>query len=332
MKPGYTIWMTIKNSGQGPLLRAGTLEQAPNRAILEQAGNYCAFPGCEHRSYLEIAHIRAVSAGGPRHDPARPTGPGTANLILLCASHHRLVDAEPHRYSADFLQKLRADALASADKKCRGQTRSGGQQQALGLQASSLAEALQVWDHRAGNEPESFWHKLFVDVPELLALAVPGDTVQYGSKCYVGGKVVRNVDGNVVDFLYQSSTTLSVTLVEIKRPDAELIGSEYHHMHAPSAELIGSVMQVLGYRDTLQKDYYSLTRDPDARAMRVFNPKALVVIGDLEAEVLDESQRRSFELFRNGISNVIVLTFDQLFGKVRQTVDLIEQAVSMRQA
>ncbi|WP_443019668.1 HNH endonuclease [Sphingomonas phyllosphaerae] len=107
--------MTIENSSKGPLLRAGTREQAPTRAILEQAGNYCAFPGCEHRSYLDVAHIRAVSAGGPRYDPARPTGPGTANLILLCASHHRLVDAEPHRYSADFLQKLRADGCCQSN-------------------------------------------------------------------------------------------------------------------------------------------------------------------------------------------------------------------------
>ena len=155
------------------------------RAILEQSGNRCAFPGCSHRTYLEIAHIRAESAGGPRYDPEQPTGPGTANLIVLCPSHHRLVDSQPHRYSVDVLQKFRMDALAAAQGR-PVDSRSSAQQQALGLRPSTLREALQVWYNRTGNESEGFWHRLFEDVPGLLALAVPGDTIQYGSKCYVG--------------------------------------------------------------------------------------------------------------------------------------------------
>jgi len=146
------------------------------------------------------------------------------------------------------------------------------------------------------------------------------------------GKAVRNIEGNVVDFLYQSRTTLSVTLVEIKRPAAKLVGSKYRHVWVPSAELTGSVMQALGYRDTLQKDYYSLVRDPDERAIRVFNPKVLIIIGDLDAESPTASQRRSFELFRNGLMDVIILTFDQLFAKVRDIVDMTEAEVTSRQS
>lgn len=299
------------------------------RVMLEQSGNRCAFPGCSHQTYLEIAHIRAEAAGGPRYDPERPTERDTANLIVLCPGHHRLVDSQPHRYSVDVLQKFRMDAFAATQERPVDSRSSG--QQALGPRPSTLKEALQVWYNRTGNESEGFWHQLFEDVPELLALAIPGDTIQYGSKCYVGGKAVRNVDGNIVDFLYQSKTTLSVTLVEIKRPTVKLVGSEYRHMYVPSAELTGSVMQALGYRDTLQKDYYSLARDPGERAMRVFNPKALVIIGDLDAESPTASQRRSFELFRNGLTDVIILTFDQLFGKVCDIVDMTEAELIARQ-
>lgn len=230
-----------------------------------------------------------------------------------------MVDAEPHRYSAALLLEWRSAALATVQDVSGGGV-SRNRQRALGSNASSLVEALEVWEARTNDEPEDFWHKLFDEVPELLALAIPGDTIKYGSKCYVGGKVIHNHGGNVVDFLYQSKSSRNVTLVEIKRPSARLFGPKYRHMHVPSAELIGSVMQALGYRDTLQKDYYALASDPDERAMLVFNPKAMVLIGDLGAENPTAQQRRSFELFRHGLKDVIVLTFDQMFEKVRDII------------
>lgn len=293
------------------------------RAVLEQAGNRCAFPGCGNQTYLETAHIRAETVGGPRYDPEKRIGSRAHNLIILCPNHHRLVDSQPHRYSVEVLEKFRVDSLDEAQGK-PSYSPPVVHKQTPGPKPSNLWEALKVWDSRTGTESEEFWQQLFEDVSELLALAIPGDTIHYGNKCYVGGKNIHNAEGNVVDFLYQSKFTLSVTLVEIKKPVAKLVGSEYRHMHAPSGELIGSVMQALGYRDTLQKDYYSLARDPEERAMLVFNPRALVVIGDFTSEKLSASQRRSFELFRSSLTDVIVLTFDQLFGKVRDIVAIME--------
>lgn len=253
-----------------------------------------------------------------------------ANLIVLCPNHHRLVDGEPHRYSIETLGQMREAALARA-RAASENPGQGGQQQAAGVKPSSLAEALGVWEHRAGGENEDFWHRLFEDVPELLTVAVPGDTIQYGSKCYVGGKTVQNAGGNIVDFLYQRRSTLNVTLVEIKTPDTKLVGSAYRNAFVPAAELSGSVMQALGYRDSLQKDFYSLVRDRDAQALEVFNPRALVIVGNLETERLDASRRRSFELFRHALSDVIVLTFDELFRKVRDLVEIVESELHMRQ-
>ncbi|WP_327232339.1 hypothetical protein [Streptomyces murinus] len=55
---------------------------------------------------VQIAHIRAFEAGGPR---AEPTWPGDvnsfANLLLLCEPHHKLIDGKYRdRYPVEELQ------------------------------------------------------------------------------------------------------------------------------------------------------------------------------------------------------------------------------------
>ena len=49
------------------------------------------------------------------------------------------------------------------------------------------------------------------------------------------------------------------------------------------------------------------------------------IIGNLERERPDERQRRSFDLFHYGLHGLVVVTFDELFAKVRDLVALIQQ-------
>ena len=54
----------------------------------------------------DIAHIYPHGARGPRHEAARPAGidlNSYDNWILLCAVHHRLVDAQPAEHHVAFL-------------------------------------------------------------------------------------------------------------------------------------------------------------------------------------------------------------------------------------
>ena len=95
------------------------------------SGNRCAFPGCtinliepatEESDAAVIAqksHIYAISTAGPR---------GTAgltekelnsheNLILLCPTHHALVDAQPETYTAEILKKWKQTHEAKLEKR-----------------------------------------------------------------------------------------------------------------------------------------------------------------------------------------------------------------------
>ena len=58
----------------------------------------------------EIAHIEALSDSGPRANPSLPHQDRNLydNLILLCATHHTLVDAQPKTYTVETLRTWKA--------------------------------------------------------------------------------------------------------------------------------------------------------------------------------------------------------------------------------
>ena len=106
-----------------------------DRKILwARSGNICAFPGCtqqlvqaavdagEHFVVGEEAHIVAQSPDGPRGIPDSEADDIT-NRILLCPTHHRVVDAQPAAYPAEVLRafkdahEMRIRGLLSANDR-----------------------------------------------------------------------------------------------------------------------------------------------------------------------------------------------------------------------
>lgn len=87
------------------------------------SGNRCAFPGCTTRIVQgdtmvgAICHIRAASPQGPRYAEGQTDQErhGIANLMLLCANHHRIIDNDIKSYPVDVLEKMKADHQASMD-------------------------------------------------------------------------------------------------------------------------------------------------------------------------------------------------------------------------
>src|SRR5579872_4643685 len=78
--------------------------------------NQCAFNSCD-APIIEgtetvtgiLCHIKARSPGGPRYDGTQTDEQrhSDANLILLCARHAKIIDAEPERYSVAKLQEIK---------------------------------------------------------------------------------------------------------------------------------------------------------------------------------------------------------------------------------
>ena len=90
--------------------------------LWSRSGGLCGFPECPVICVQpandndpsvrtgEIAHIEALSDSGPRANPSLSHQDRNLydNLILLCATHHTLVDAQPNTYTVETLRTWKA--------------------------------------------------------------------------------------------------------------------------------------------------------------------------------------------------------------------------------
>lgn len=95
--------------------------QSEQRKLFQRSGNTCAYPGCNIRltsaatednplvAVGEIAHIVAYEPDGPRGDPALAPRDRNRyeNLLLMCNTHHELIDAQPATYTVEWLLEIK---------------------------------------------------------------------------------------------------------------------------------------------------------------------------------------------------------------------------------
>jgi hypothetical protein len=197
---------------------------------------------------------------------------------------------------------------------------------AVGL--SNLKSVLSIWQDNQENDKEEFWHEVLAQNSFIFAQLFSFPVILLQDKAYVGGKSINNTGGNIIDFLFINNLTRNVALVEIKTPVTKLLGSKYRgDIYNISNELSGSVIQVNNYKNSLLQDYSNLI-DLEEDRFNAFDPKSIVIIGNIRSELTEKRQRKSFELFRMGLKDVQVITYDELFAKVEFLVNLLEGNVT----
>jgi len=304
-------------------------ERISKRVIISlrnKAGNKCSFPQCnsslvtsDGRLIGEIATIKSLNSNGPRNDNLASVEEyySEDNLIYLCPTHHRLIDTEPEIYTVDFLLKIKLkheiqfhSVLASSLTKIEIPT---------GL---SLDEILDFWDKNKENANEEFWQAFFSNHPQIISFLFPNPIVKLGEKAYLGGKSLNNKGGNIGDYIFQSKLAKSVVIVEIKTPRTKILGAQYRgNSYSISPDLSGAIIQTLNYKTEIQRDFHRLAYETDSK-FEVVEPSCMVVIGNLEREILDNKQMRSFDLLRNTINNFTIITYDELFEKLKMIKEL----------
>ena len=105
------------------ILSRKSISQKDLKLLWGLAASKCSHPDCKADLILpetdqdcsetigKMAHIFAHSRGGPRFNPNISEGEVNSydNLILLCGTHHDIVDKRPNEYSADILFKWKKD-------------------------------------------------------------------------------------------------------------------------------------------------------------------------------------------------------------------------------
>jgi hypothetical protein len=182
--------------------------------------------------------------------------------------------------------------------------------------ADQLGEALELWEQNEDNDDEEFWQQTITERPFLLEQLCGAPVVIQKGKAYVGGKGVSNTGGGVLDFLLRQEVMENVALLEIKTPTEALLRNASYRagIYGPSEALGGSIVQVTTYRQSLLTDFNTIAKD---ELFEAFNPRCLLLVGNAKSELADKDRRKSFELFRRGLRDLDVVTYDELFARVR---------------
>ena len=194
----------------------------------------------------------------------------------------------------------------------------------IAVNLQTLRAALTLWEENKTSSDEEFWQTSLTENSFVLEHVFSWPTMIVKGKAYVGGKSVMNTGGNVIDFLMKNLVTRNAALIEIKTPAAPLLSREYRSgIYTPSNDLLGSVMQVLNYKHSLQQEYHSLTRG-QGDLFDSFDPRCAVILGNARRELEADDKRKSFELFRGQFPSVDIITFDELFSRAEQLLRVLE--------
>lgn len=186
-----------------------------------------------------------------------------------------------------------------------------------GYLADGLREMLQIWRDNPHNSKEEFWQQTLAGPPMILSQAFAVPIMILKSMAKVGGGGIENTHDMITDFLVRNPLSDNTALVEIKTPTTQLL---YKNPYRPgvygiSKDVSGAIVQVEAQRDTLLREYL-VKKHNSAAEFKAFSPHGLVIVGNLGEQLIETEQRRSFELFRQGLRDVQIVTFDELFSKI----------------
>jgi hypothetical protein len=91
------------------------------KILFSRSAGRCAFPDCRLELCIKktekdnakhmgkIAHIVAHSPNGPRADSTHEELDNYLNWILLCPTHHDIIDAQPHTYTVEIVRNYKIE-------------------------------------------------------------------------------------------------------------------------------------------------------------------------------------------------------------------------------
>lgn len=167
------------------------------------------------------------------------------------------------------------------------------------------------------SKKESFWQEEFESNPHILSVAIPNILQIISDQTYMGGKRIDNRGSSIADFVYKKGID-NVCIIEIKTPLTKIIEKNKYrdNVYVPSQELTSSIVQVKEQKDSLMKNYNAIWRESHEEGInfKAFDPKCYLIIGNTSD--LNTKQLESFNLFRNELRTVEVITYDELLSKM----------------
>lgn len=168
------------------------------------------------------------------------------------------------------------------------------------------------------DKKENFWQTFFKTNPYYLSTIAPSILQIICDQAYMGAKSIDNTGSSIADFVYNQGIN-NLCIIEIKTPNTKLIENDKYreNVFIPSSELTSAVVQIKEQKDSFLKQYNSIkTRsEEDGYEINSFDPKCYLVLGNTEK--LNKKQLKTFNLYRNELRNVEIITFNELISKIK---------------
>ena len=206
------------------------------------------------------------------------------------------------------------------------------------LSISKIDKILDVWEKNKENEDESFWQKLFEneEYTWVFQQLFPYPILFLQWETYVGWKSSKWRNGQwwvATDFIYKNLSSNSFALIEIKTPGTLLIEKKVYRwkrwtdntneIYPPNRSLSWSIIQLQNQIQTWIEDFLTtLGRDFSQEELNHLHPHWILLIWNIDS--LTSRQKESFILFRRTIKDITIVTFDELFEKIKSLKQIYE--------
>ena len=178
------------------------------------------------------------------------------------------------------------------------------------------------------NNDEGFWQSFFTEHSWALSQMFCSPYMIFNGARYVGGKSIDNKNGKETDFIMQNEITKNISIVEIKTPETILMASTLYrqNVYHISEDLSGGINQLLSQKQELYENYATLrikTIENCGTDFQALNIKSILLIGKISN--LNSRQMKQFEIYRNELQSVEILTFDELLLKISNAIQLLSK-------
>ena len=201
----------------------------------------------------------------------------------------------------------------------------------LEINCSSIKQMIQEYKEKLkdDNLKESDWQNFFNDNKFIISLILPTPIIldEDQAQCNYTNFDLEKYK-KIVDYIYKNKLTKNCCLVEIKTPKTQLFCEATYRkgVYKMSSDLIGGLNQLINYKEIFSKYYRSKDNDKN----NWWNIKIVLIIGSIGSikELNNCNEKiQQFELFRNSLNNIIIITFDELLTKLQNIWDMLTKGI-----
>lgn len=171
---------------------------------------------------------------------------------------------------------------------------------------------------------EGWWQKFFERNIFALQLLFGGPTAFVDSQTHVGDDTKVLKGRKIIDYLMMNKLTGNAAIVEIKTPHTPIISASTYRegIYKIPSHMGGAVVQVLDQARKLIEHEKSTKARIDDYSWKSIKPRCFVVAG-LMTELDSDPKRYTFELYRESLGSVRLVTFDEILGQIQVLRDFL---------